>query len=131
MAYVSGPSPRPAATRSRIYRTIYDAQDFCSRQTLARDCDLSLPTVHQYLTELFQVGLVRYSGEERATGGRKAQGLDIVPDARIALGVSVTGHHLRLSAVDLRMKELAYRLESFDLVGHLERTDGAMAGILE
>ncbi len=122
---------RPSSTRSRIYRALYDAQDFCSRQTLARDCELSLPTVHQYLTELFQAGLVRYSGEERATGGRKAQGLDIVPDARIALGVSVTGHHLRLSAVDLRLEELAYRRESFELDAHLGRTDGAMAGILE
>ena len=60
------------APRSRIYRTLYDAKDFCSRQTLARDCRLSLPTVHQYLTELFQLGLVRYSGEDLATGGRRA-----------------------------------------------------------
>ena len=107
MPYSFSDTLRPSSTRSRIYRALYDAQDFCSRQTLARDCELSLPTVHQYLTELFQAGLVRYSGEERATGGRKAQGLDIVPDARIALGVSVTGHHLRLSAVDLRLEELA------------------------
>ena len=119
------------APRSRIYRTLYDAQDFCSRQTLARDCGLSLPTVHQYLTDLFQLGLVRYSGEDLATGGRRAQGLEIVPDARIALGISVTGRHLRLSAVDLRLKELAYCLENFDLATHLNLFDGALAGIIE
>ena len=74
----SFPLPAQApAPRSRIYRALYDAQDFCSRQTLAKECGLSLPTVHQYLTELFQAGLVRYSGEERATGGRKAQGIEI------------------------------------------------------
>ena len=117
--------------RSRIYRTLYDAKDFCSRQTLARDCALSLPTVHQYLTELFQVGLVRYSGEERATGGRRAQGIEIVPDARISLGISVTGRYLRLSAVDLRLQELAYCRENFDLASHLGKLDGAMAGIIE
>ena len=120
-----------SSPRSRIYRTLYDAQDFCSRQTLARDCELSLPTVHQHLTELFQAGLVRYSGEERATGGRKAQGIEIVPDARIALGISVTGRYLRLSAVDLQLKELAYCREEFDLNSHLDRFDGAMAGIIE
>ena len=119
------------APRSRIYRTLYDAQDFCSRQTLARDCGLSLPTVHQYLTDLFQLGLVRYSGEDLATGGRRAQGLEIVPDARIALGISVTGRHLRLSAVDLRLRELAYCLENYDLASHLNLFDGALAGIIE
>ena len=119
------------APRSRIYRTLYDAQDFCSRQTLARDCGLSLPTVHQYLTDLFQRGLVRYSGADLATGGRRAQGLEIVPDARIALGVSVTGRHLRLSAVDLRLGELAYCLEDFDLAVHLRQFDGALAGLIE
>ena len=121
----------PVSPRSRIYRTLYDTQDFCSRQTLARDCGLSLPTVHQYLTDLFQHGLVRYSGEDLATGGRRAQGLEIVPDARIALGISVTGRHLRLSAVDLRLKELAYCLENFDLASHLNLFDGALAGIIE
>ena len=121
----------PVSPRSRIYRTLYDAQDFCSRQTLARDCGLSLPTVHQYLTDLFQLGLVRYSGEDLATGGRRAQGLEIVPDARIALGISVTGRHLRLSAVDLRLRELAYCLENFDLASHLNLFDGALAGIIE
>ena len=121
----------PVSPRSRIYRTLYDTQDFCSRQTLARDCGLSLPTVHQYLTDLFQHGLVRYSGEDLATGGRRAQGLEIVPDARIALGISVTGRHLRLSAVDLRLKELAYCLENYDLASHLNLFDGALAGIIE
>ena len=128
----SFPLPAQApAPRSRIYRALYDAQDFCSRQTLARECGLSLPTVHQYLTELFQAGLVRYSGEERATGGRKAQGIEIVPDARIALGISVTGRYLRLAAVDLRLRELAYAREDFDLTAHLNLFDGALAGIIE
>lgn len=123
--------PRSASTRSRIYRRLYDSPDFCSRQSLARDCEISLPTLHQYLTELFEAGLVRYSGEERSTGGRRVQGLDIVPDARIALGVSVTGQHLRLSAADLRLRELAYRHVEFDLPAHLRYADGAMAGIIE
>ena len=122
---------RSVPTRSRIYRTLYAAPDFCSRQSLARDCEISLPTLHQYLTELFQAGLIRNSGEERATGGRRVQGLDIVPDARIALGVSVTGQHLRLAAADLRLRELAYRRVRFDLSAHLRQPDGAMAGIIE
>lgn len=131
MSYLGSDANSPLSTRSRIYRTLYDMGAFCSRQILARECAISLPTLHQYLSEMFQEGLIRYSGEEQATGGRKAQGLEIIPDARIALGVSVTGRHLRISAVDLRLRELCYRPVGFDLISHLNRADRALAGILE
>ncbi len=96
-------------TRNNIYRYIYDSQDFCSRQSLARDLNLSLPTVYQHLSELMADGLVQDSGEQQSTGGRKASGLSIVPDARTAIGISVTENRLRISAADLRLSELAYR----------------------
>ena len=35
---------RRRQTRSNIYHYIYDAKGFCSRQRLARDLGLSLPT---------------------------------------------------------------------------------------
>ena len=107
------PTTRPraaaASARTRIYRYLYEAREFTSRQTLTEQCGISMPTLHQNLTELIDDGLVRYSGEERPTGGRKARGIEIVPDARIAVGISITENHIRYSAVDLRMKELAYR----------------------
>ena len=62
--------------RSRIYRTLYDSQRFHSRQSLAEACGVSMPTLYQNLNELMDEGLVRFSGEEQSTGGRKAQGLD-------------------------------------------------------
>ena len=131
MRYVTNENNRPASTRNRIYRTLYDAREFCSRQSLADSCRISLPTVHQYLTELMQEGLIRYSGEEQATGGRRARGLEIVPEARIALGISISGHHVRLSAADLRLKELAYRIVDFELSAHLTHDDGTLPAIIE
>ena len=103
------------SVRSRIYRTLYEASGFCTRQTLAKACGVSMPTLYQNLGELMDGGLVRFTGEGRSTGGRKAQGLDIVPDARVALGVSVTESHLRIAAADLRLRELAYRKLPFTL----------------
>lgn len=94
---------------SEIYRYLYQAKGFCSRQSLARELNLSLPTVYQNLSRLMEAGLIRDSGEQQSTGGRKASGLSIVPDARIAVGISVTEHHLRLAAVDLLLNELAYQ----------------------
>lgn len=100
---------RRRQTRSNIYQYLYRHRGFCSRQTIAQDMGLSLPTVYQNLTELMDAGLVQYSGEQRSTGGRRAMGLDIVPDARIAIGISITDTRVRLVAADLRLQELCYR----------------------
>ena len=102
--------------RSRIYRFLYNARDFCSKQTLAESCGVSMPTLYQNLGELMEDGLVRYTGEDKFTGGRRAQGLGIVPDARVAIGVSVTEHNLRLVAADLRLRELGYRSLPLELL---------------
>ena len=131
LAYLSSEAARPLSTRSRIYRTLYESSGFCSRQTLAQACAVSMPTMYQSLNELMDEGLVRYSGEGRSTGGRRAQGLDIVPDARIALGMAVTEDQLRLVAVDLRLQELAYRKLPFDLTGSLGKRENALPDIVE
>lgn len=107
MGYDVGANGRRSSA-SGIYRYLYQSRGFCSRQSLARELGLSLPTVYQNLSRLMEAGLIRDSGEQQSTGGRKASGLSIVPDARIAVGVSVTEHHLRLAAVDLLLGELAY-----------------------
>ena len=66
---------RRRQTRSNIYRCLYEARGFCSRQSLARELGLSLPTVYQNLSELMNAGLVRDTGELQSTGGRRASGL--------------------------------------------------------
>ena len=32
--------------RGRIYRTLYESREFCSKQTLAARCEISMPTQH-------------------------------------------------------------------------------------
>lgn len=111
---------RRRQTRNSIYHYLYDTREFCSKQSLARDLRLSLPTVYQHLTELMEEGLVRYSGEQQSTGGRKAMGLEIVADARYAIGVSVTETRLRFVAADLRLGEMAYRKVHHPSVAEME-----------
>ncbi len=117
--------------RSRIYRTLYNSSGFCSRQNLAAACEVSMPTLYQNLSELMEDGLVHFSGEGRSTGGRRAQGLDIVPEARIAVGLAVAEDHLRLVAVDLRLHELAYRKLPFDVSAGLVSGSSALPGVLD
>ncbi|MCM1165769.1 MAG: ROK family transcriptional regulator, partial [Ruminococcus sp.] len=100
---------RKRATRNSVYRHLYYSRDFCSRQTLANELGLSLPTVYQNLSELMEMGLVCATDEKLSTGGRRVEGLAIVPDARVAVGVSVSADGLRFSEVDLRLNELAYK----------------------
>ncbi len=121
---------RPSV-RSRIYRTLYEAQSFCSRQTLAEICGVSLPTLYQNLNELMDEGLVRFSGEMQSTGGRRAQGLDIVPDARFSVGISVNERTLRLVAADLRLQETAYVSLPFDVHSCLDGSSPKVAAYLE
>ena len=70
----SGLTDRRRQTRSNVYRYIYDAKGFCSRQSLARELGLSLPTVYQNLSELMAAGLVRDSGGYLGDGAPPAPG---------------------------------------------------------
>lgn len=115
----------------RLYRYLYQSKGFCSRQSLARELNLSLPTVYQNLSRLMEAGLIRDSGEQQSTGGRKASGLSIVPDARIAVGISVAEEHLLFVAADLLLNEIAYRDISIDTVNYFSAPDGLLAQLLE
>lgn len=102
-------SERRRLTRSSIYHYLYSADAPCSKQQIARALELSLPTVYQNLNELTQAGLIGPAGTQPSSGGRPAQQLTIVPDARVAAGVSVSEKRLRFVLADLRGNELHYR----------------------
>lgn len=131
MDFDAGLTDRRRHTRSSIYRYIYDAKGFCSRQSLSRELGLSLPTVYQNLSELMTAGLVQDSGEQQSTGGRKASGLSIVPDARVAVGISVTEHHLRVAAADLLLNELAYQEVDNEPIVRFADMGGLLSRVLE
>ena len=111
--------PSQILSRSKIYRYLYEADHFCSRQALAQACDFSMPTVSQALSSLEEDGLIQYDGLSESTGGRRARGIKIVPDARYAIGVSVTEQHLRIIAADLCLHELAYERTDFSTDDHI------------
>ena len=123
--YTDAPGDRRRQTRSSVYHYLYETREFCTRQSLAQALDLSLPTIYQNLTDLVDAGLVQYAGQSQSTGGRKASGVSIVPDARIAVGVAVTENRLRFSAADLRLREIAYHK-----VTHTARFDMDELGVL-
>lgn len=72
-----------------------------SKVELAKQLNLSMPTVLSNVNELIETGLVTEKGELESTGGRKAVLIGLKNDYRYAIGVDITAHHLGIVLVDL------------------------------
>ena len=102
-------SGRRRLTRNRIFRYIYDQPSAVSKAQIADSLGLSLPTIHQNINELLDLGLVRRGPLLASTGGRPPVAYEVPGDVRYCVGVSVTANHLRFLLTDLRQNEIAYR----------------------
>lgn len=91
--------------RRRVLNAIYQKKEI-SKQGLARDLDMSLPTVTQNLREWESLGLIERKGLYESTGGRKAHIYRFVATAHIAIGVVLLKELYRIVAVDLYGKVL-------------------------
>ena len=124
--------PNPI-TRKRVYELIYKTQRI-SKQDIAYQLTLSLPTVSQQLQSLEASGLIERNGSFASTGGRKAQIISCIYDARISIGIEIRLHTLSMAAIDLRgtlLHTIQYAvpfsntLDYFELLGEkLTRTAG-------
>ena len=85
--------------RSKVYQMIYEKHSI-SKQELAQELHMGLTTVTQNLKALEEDGWIHRTGYE-STGGRKAQAIEIIPNARTAIGVFILKHSILLVAVDL------------------------------
>lgn len=84
-----------------------------SRQELAIALGFSMPTVFQNVSDLIECGLVCENGEYGSTGGRKAKILTMREGVRCALGVEITGHHVRMILTDLSRKMIDIEQKRF------------------
>ena len=85
-----------------VYRHIYKNKA-SSRQMIASDLGLSLPTVTMTLNYLMEKGLIYHAGEFESTGGRKASMIRIVSEARLAVGIDITRSSLVLALINLNL----------------------------
>lgn len=87
--------------KNRIFRLIYNS-DKISRQEIADQLGLSLPTVNQNLKMLMEDGLIEYVGNFTSTGGRRAQAITIDNNARKAISVNIKADHINVDVVGLK-----------------------------
>ena len=86
--------------RSKVYQMIYEKRSI-SKQDLAQELHMGLTTVTQNLKALEKDGWIHRTGYYESTGGRKAQAIEIVPNARTTIGVFILKRSILLVAVDL------------------------------
>lgn len=110
--------------RQMIYHHIRTNEPV-SKQDIVIALQLSLPTVTQNLEYLKEQKLIDGSNKIKNTGGRNASGYTCVKEAKAAVGVYLTGHHLSVVAVDLSGKVVSVIRErqEFDVKddGYLRR----------
>ena len=86
--------------RKRIYELLYSHASL-TKPEIAAQLSMSLPTVHTNLATLLDDGLVQENGYRGNTGGRNAKDYVIVKDARSAIGLDITRHHVTAVAVNV------------------------------
>ncbi|MBD5456876.1 MAG: ROK family transcriptional regulator [Lachnospiraceae bacterium] len=89
-----------AANRRRVLYAVYQNKEI-SKQGLAQNLGISLPTVTQNLHEWETIGLVERKGLYESTGGRKAHIYRFVATAHVAIGIVLLKDFYRIVAVDL------------------------------
>ena len=78
-----------------------------TKQQLAEQLGLSLPTVSIILKDLGARGLVARGEKLESSGGRPASHITLIFDARLSVGVSISAEHVRFALVNLGPKIIA------------------------
>ena len=86
--------------RSKVYQMIYEKRSI-SKQELAQELHMGLTTVTQNLKALEEDGWIHRTGYYESTGGRKAQAIEIVSNARTAIGAFILRRSILLVALNL------------------------------
>ncbi|MEF9942460.1 MAG: ROK family protein [Lachnospiraceae bacterium] len=105
--------------RNKIYNYIRKNQPV-SKRDIVYGLRLSLPTVTQNLEYLMEQKLIDASHKIKYTGGRNAIAYTCLENAKIGIGMDITGNHVKAVAVDLLgevMKVIVKRVK-------FELTDG-------
>lgn len=86
---------------SLIYHLLYQKGKL-SKQEIANELNLSLPTVSQNLVRLEKKKLIEKSGYFESTVGRRATAYEISSRAKISIGVEILKNSVLILAIDLR-----------------------------
>jgi predicted NBD/HSP70 family sugar kinase len=84
------------ANQKKILALLLEKREL-SKQEIARQISLSIPTVTANVSRLVELGLAVEAGVSVSTGGRKPMIIRFLPDSRYAFGVDFSSNHLTSS----------------------------------
>lgn len=87
-------------TKAKLINYILNHQ-VTSKAELAKELNLSMPTVLTNVNELISKGIIAELGEYESTGGRKAKSIGINKFYARAMGLIITANHLEMVIVNL------------------------------
>ena len=99
-----------------------------SKQEIAQETQLSVPTVTSNVSRLLDLGVVQEAGVSVSTGGRRPMIIRFLPDSRYAFGVDFSCNHLtssnkiRVILINLDaevLEESAFAYRGFSSVGQI------------
>lgn len=91
----------------RIIRLLQE-KGTMTRQDIAQQLNLSMPTMLQNTNELLEYGLIEEAGAMESTGGRRAKKLVLNANAGLALGIDIALHQIELVIVNLLGKVMVH-----------------------
>lgn len=86
--------------KQHVYQFIYNEKT-TSKQLIAQNLQMGLSTVSQNIKLLVEEGLIQKNGYYESTGGRKADAIQIIPTARISIGIALLKDFIEIVATDL------------------------------
>ena len=86
--------------RERIFRLLQQRREM-TRQEIALNLSVSMPTALQNVTELVEAGILEEGGTVESVSGRKAKKLRLRPQAGSVLGINIALHQVELIITDL------------------------------
>lgn len=95
--------------RNRVFRYIYASPTPVTKQDVAHNLNLSLPTVGQNLKELQDAGLLEMQGTFDSTGGRKPRAIGLNARVKCSVGIMISNLQVDIVCVDLRGKVLCQK----------------------
>lgn len=91
-----------------VYHCIYQNAAI-SNQQISNSLSMSRPTVTQHINTLLQEHLIEDCGQLDSQIGRKAKGYQIIPDARVAIGIEILASRVSIVGLNLYGQVLEYK----------------------
>lgn len=89
------------ANKSKVLRYILDKGE-TSKAQIAKDMNLSMPTVLQAIKSLEEQKIICEAGVYESTGGRKAKAISVCGKFAYSVGIDITKNHIALAVLDMK-----------------------------